>query len=500
MSEIFCPKCGSSNIHAAKKGYSIKKGILGGLFFGRTGLLAGAIGKDDVVMTCLECGHQFKPGEGSTTNTAKRIEKIKKENEQIKANIQASQQRLAKLKDENYELTRKMLQTEMEEYFDYTYSVTNKVYLIVLDAFDSEIRNQFNVAVGLWINALEQIIAEKKDIDFGIVEHAIKCAYLSEGDTRYNVGNFFVKLKELFPNHPATISWNKGIDRLSKGDLEPLFQYRTTKNDGDCDSIKQYEDEKQIAVKYAKEHYDLVFDSSDMCTIQLKDIIKQRNGQKNGNLIACSWLTFVDRFASKKTKLPDVVMNEIEQDFKAYNIHDTWQQMIYDKLLEKYPFDERVLEWKKQRDSIVSSIEDKKRKREENAQKVAIASKTLFADAKEYSNELLQNIMSIKYEQYRANIAANIYYHAIYGDNYSERTHLFMAIGIAAANKEDKQQSQKWTKCIAACKQDGLELDLNIVQYSYASAKNNNDIYTLYTTLIENYPQHEISVKWQELV
>ena len=75
-----------------------------------------------------------------------------------------------------------------------------------------------------------------------------------------------------------------------------------------------------------------------------------------------------------------------------------------------------------------------------------------------------------------------------------------MAIGVATANKEDKQQSQKWAKCIAACKQDGLELDLNIVQYSYASAKNNNDIYTLYTTLIENYPQHELSVKWQELV
>ena len=500
MSEIFCPKCGSSNIHTAKKGYSIKKGILGGLLFGRTGLLAGAIGKDDVIMTCLECGHQFKPGEGSTTNTAKCIEETKNNNEQLKAKLQESQKRLAKLKDENFELTRKMLQQNMDEYFDYSYSRTNKVYLIILDAFDNEIQNQFNIATSLWVSALEQIVAEKKDIDFGIVEHAIKCAYLSEGDTQYNVGNIFVKLKELFPNHPANISWSKGIDRLSNGDLEPLIPYKIVKNDNVSDSIKQYEDDKQIAINYAKEHYDLVFDSSDMCTIQLKDILKQRNGSKNGNLIACSWLTWVDRFASKKIKLPDVVISEIEEDINTFSIDDTWQKMIYERLLEKYPFDERVSKWKKHKEDIDLLIDEKKRKREENAQKVAFASKEIFDGVKGYNEEMPQSVMSIKYEQYRANVAANIYYHTLYGDNYSERTKLFKAIGSAIANKEDKQQSQQWDKCIAACKQDGIDLDTNLVHYAYASAKNNNDIYKLYTTLIENYPQHELSVKWQKLV
>lgn len=47
--EIRCPKCGSSNIHAEKRGFNIWTGMLGS-------------GK--IVITCLACAHKFKPGEG----------------------------------------------------------------------------------------------------------------------------------------------------------------------------------------------------------------------------------------------------------------------------------------------------------------------------------------------------------------------------------------------------------------------------------------------------
>lgn len=61
-----CPKCGSSNIHADKKGYSIKKGLIGGILVGGYGLLAGLTGSNKIRLTCLDCGFQFKPGEGAT--------------------------------------------------------------------------------------------------------------------------------------------------------------------------------------------------------------------------------------------------------------------------------------------------------------------------------------------------------------------------------------------------------------------------------------------------
>lgn len=58
-----CPKCGSSNIHADKKGFSMKKGLVGGILLGGYGLLAGTVGSNKIRLTCLDCGCQFKPGE-----------------------------------------------------------------------------------------------------------------------------------------------------------------------------------------------------------------------------------------------------------------------------------------------------------------------------------------------------------------------------------------------------------------------------------------------------
>ncbi len=48
--EVRCPKCGSAQIHAGKRGWSIAIGM---------------IGSGKIVLTCLNCGHKFKPGKGA---------------------------------------------------------------------------------------------------------------------------------------------------------------------------------------------------------------------------------------------------------------------------------------------------------------------------------------------------------------------------------------------------------------------------------------------------
>ena len=58
-----CPKCGSSNISAQKKGFSVKKALVGRLLFGKVGLLAGAVDSDKIRLICLDCGYEFKPGD-----------------------------------------------------------------------------------------------------------------------------------------------------------------------------------------------------------------------------------------------------------------------------------------------------------------------------------------------------------------------------------------------------------------------------------------------------
>jgi hypothetical protein len=47
--EVKCPKCGSTQIHAEKRGWSF---------------LTGMIGSGNIVLTCLNCNNKFKPGEG----------------------------------------------------------------------------------------------------------------------------------------------------------------------------------------------------------------------------------------------------------------------------------------------------------------------------------------------------------------------------------------------------------------------------------------------------
>lgn len=56
---LHCPKCGSTDVHMEKRGYSIKKGLVGGFLLGPIGLLAGAHKRNKLRYTCLSCNHQW---------------------------------------------------------------------------------------------------------------------------------------------------------------------------------------------------------------------------------------------------------------------------------------------------------------------------------------------------------------------------------------------------------------------------------------------------------
>lgn len=58
---VSCPKCQSTQVSANKKGFSGKKAVAGVVLAGGVGLLAGTIGSNKIVITCLSCGVQFKP-------------------------------------------------------------------------------------------------------------------------------------------------------------------------------------------------------------------------------------------------------------------------------------------------------------------------------------------------------------------------------------------------------------------------------------------------------
>ncbi|WP_404989294.1 TM2 domain-containing protein [Clostridium culturomicium] len=61
---VCCPKCGSSHLTANKKGFSLGKALVGGLVLVPVaGVATGMIGKNKIIITCLNCGKQFKPGQ-----------------------------------------------------------------------------------------------------------------------------------------------------------------------------------------------------------------------------------------------------------------------------------------------------------------------------------------------------------------------------------------------------------------------------------------------------
>ena len=66
MSEIKCPFCNSTQVSAAKKGFGLGKAAVGAFLVGGVGLLAGAIGKNKVIVTCLNCGKTWEAGDYKT--------------------------------------------------------------------------------------------------------------------------------------------------------------------------------------------------------------------------------------------------------------------------------------------------------------------------------------------------------------------------------------------------------------------------------------------------
>ena len=60
--KITCPKCGSDNIHFAKRGFKLARAIgVGVLTLGLGGILAGAAGRNKVMAHCLNCRYKWRP-------------------------------------------------------------------------------------------------------------------------------------------------------------------------------------------------------------------------------------------------------------------------------------------------------------------------------------------------------------------------------------------------------------------------------------------------------
>ncbi len=61
---VKCPRCGSTQISADKKGFGIGKAVVGAAIAGPIGLVGGNIGAKKVRITCLKCGNQWMAGNG----------------------------------------------------------------------------------------------------------------------------------------------------------------------------------------------------------------------------------------------------------------------------------------------------------------------------------------------------------------------------------------------------------------------------------------------------
>ncbi|ACH40668.1 hypothetical protein Gbem_3676 [Citrifermentans bemidjiense Bem] len=63
---IRCPKCRSSQITAQRDGVSLSRAAVGGFLFGGAGMVTGGLGGNKILITCLKCGKQWKPGQEQT--------------------------------------------------------------------------------------------------------------------------------------------------------------------------------------------------------------------------------------------------------------------------------------------------------------------------------------------------------------------------------------------------------------------------------------------------
>ena len=86
--KLKCPKCKSEQLTTTKKGFSGAQAIGGAILTGGIGILAGTIGSNKIRISCLACGHQFKPGEDLENARIKKKQeriKIEKEHEEMKS-------------------------------------------------------------------------------------------------------------------------------------------------------------------------------------------------------------------------------------------------------------------------------------------------------------------------------------------------------------------------------------------------------------------------------
>ncbi len=58
-----CPHCGSTSLSADKKGFGVGKAAVGAAIAGPIGLATGAKDSNKVILTCLNCGFQWKAGQ-----------------------------------------------------------------------------------------------------------------------------------------------------------------------------------------------------------------------------------------------------------------------------------------------------------------------------------------------------------------------------------------------------------------------------------------------------
>lgn len=56
---VRCPRCGSTQVFADKKGYSGKKACCGALAVGPLGLLCGTHKQNKIKLTCLKCRYTW---------------------------------------------------------------------------------------------------------------------------------------------------------------------------------------------------------------------------------------------------------------------------------------------------------------------------------------------------------------------------------------------------------------------------------------------------------
>jgi hypothetical protein len=62
MDNIKCPRCGSEQVSANKKGWTVTTGL---------------IGSSKIIITCLKCGKQFRPGQDMEAMKKKKLQQAK---------------------------------------------------------------------------------------------------------------------------------------------------------------------------------------------------------------------------------------------------------------------------------------------------------------------------------------------------------------------------------------------------------------------------------------